>query len=76
MGLGLKKDKSGLAQEEFHFYLEDAKSRLLLVPASGNAKAEEAAKRLKVPVATLALPVSKGLPHSWSVPLLLWLRAK
>ena len=52
--------KLSVAQEEFHFYLEDARSRLLLVPAKGNAKAEQAASQLRVPVASLGLTNGRG----------------
>ena len=40
--------------------MEDAKSKLLLVPTSGNQNAEQAAKELEVPVAVLALKQSGG----------------
>ena len=40
--------------------MEDAKSKLLLVPTSGNHNAEQAAKELGVPVAVLALKQSGG----------------
>ncbi|KAK9807300.1 hypothetical protein WJX73_009699 [Symbiochloris irregularis] len=46
---------SNYTTEEFHFYLEDASSKLLLVPAKGNAKAQQAAEQLRVPIATLSL---------------------
>lgn len=48
-------------QDEFHFYLEDASSKLLLVPAKGNSKAQQAAEQLRVPVATLSLSESGEL---------------
>ena len=40
--------------------MEDAKSKLLLVPTSGNQSAEQAAKELGVPVAVLAYKQSGG----------------
>lgn len=43
-----------LDQDEFRFYLEDAQSKLLIVPAGGNATAEAAAQELGVPQATFA----------------------
>ena len=43
-------------QDEFKFYLEDASSKLLVVPAGGNTNAEAAAAQLGVPVATFAIP--------------------
>ena len=48
-------------QDEFAFYLEDANSKLLVVPASGNAAAEAAAQHKRVPVATFRLPSGKLL---------------
>ena len=68
---------SGAPQDEFKFYYEDAKSRLVLVPASGNAQAEAAAGALKVPMASLAVRLGSGaapravLPSTgagWAVP--------
>ncbi|KAL3141143.1 hypothetical protein ABBQ38_003493 [Trebouxia sp. C0009 RCD-2024] len=54
--------------DEFKFFMEDAKSKLLLVPSEGNPTAEKAAIDLHVPIATLKLtssgvevtPKSKG----------------
>ena len=40
--------------------MEDAASKLLLVPTSGNQSAEQAAKELGVPVAVLAFKQSGG----------------
>lgn len=45
---------SSYERDEFNFYLEDAQSKLLIVPARGNAKAEAAAKDRGVPVAVFA----------------------
>lgn len=54
--------------DEFKFFMDDAKSKLLLVPTEGNSTAERAATDLHIPIATLALtssgvevkPKSKG----------------
>lgn len=43
-------------QDEFKFYLEDASSKLLVVPAGGNANAEAAAADQGVPVASFSIP--------------------
>lgn len=43
-------------QDEFKFYLEDASSKLLVVPRGGNASAEAAAQQLGVPVASFVIP--------------------
>ena len=40
--------------------MEDAKSKLLLVPSEGNSTAEKAASDLQVPIATLKLTSSSG----------------
>ena len=40
--------------------MDDAKSKLLLVPTEGNETAEKAAADLNVPIATLALSRSGG----------------
>lgn len=53
-------DGASNVQDEFKFYMEDAKSKLLLVPTSGNQNAEQAAKELGVPVAVLAFKQSGG----------------
>lgn len=47
---------SNYETEEFKFYLEDAQSKLLVLPTSGNTKAEAAAKDRGVPTATFAFP--------------------
>ncbi|DBA69706.1 hypothetical protein WJX79_006063 [Trebouxia sp. C0005] len=44
--------------DEFKFFMDDAKSRLLLVPSEGNSTAEKAATDLHVPIATLAITSS------------------
>jgi hypothetical protein len=46
-------------QDEFKFYLEDASSKLLIVPSGGNSNAEAAAADLGVPVATFS--IAKGV---------------
>lgn len=47
--------------------MEDAKSKLLLVPSEGNSTAEQAASDLHVPIATLTITSDGGkyrvLPH-------------
>ena len=48
-------------QGEFEFFIEDAASKLLFVPASGNELAEQAASKLNVPIATLRISESSGL---------------
>lgn len=45
--------------------MEDAKSKLLLVPSEGNPTAEKAATDLHVPIATLKLTASGGKPPSY-----------
>ena len=50
-----------LLQDEFAFYLEDAKSSLLLVPASGNTNAEQAAAKLGVPFVAISSSYRKGI---------------
>ena len=52
-------------QDEFKFFMEDAKSKLLLVPSEGNSTAEKAASDLQVPIATLKITASSG-KHSCS----------
>ena len=52
--------KVWVLQDEFKFYLEDAKSKLLLVPKKGNAKAEAAARSLQVDIAAYSLSWSSG----------------
>ncbi len=44
-----------MLQDEYTFYMEDASSKLLLVPATGSKQAEAAASRLNVPVASMQL---------------------
>lgn len=43
-------------QDEFKFYLEDASSKLLVVPVGGHRAAEAAAADLGVPVASFSIP--------------------
>lgn len=51
--------------------MEDAKSKLLLVPSEGNSTAEKAASELNVPIATLKITSSGGkCPCSHAVVLL------
>ena len=50
-----------LLQDEFAFYLEDAKSSLLLVPANGNTNAEQAAAKLGVPVVAISSSYRNGI---------------
>ena len=40
--------------------MEDAKSKLLLVPCEGNSTAEKAASDLQVPIVTLKITSSSG----------------
>ncbi|GAX79947.1 hypothetical protein CEUSTIGMA_g7386.t1 [Chlamydomonas eustigma] len=44
--------------DEFSFYLEDTASKLLLLPAEGNSAAQQAADKLKVPMAHLTVSVT------------------
>jgi hypothetical protein len=53
-------------QGEFSFFIEDASSKLLLIPSGGNAPAEEAATQLQVPVATM--PIVDGARGAKSSP--------
>lgn len=46
----------GEPQDEFKFYMEDASSKMLIVPGGGNKNAEEAAQKLGVPVASFSIP--------------------
>ncbi len=48
------------AQDEVKFYMGDAASKLLLVPARGNREAEKAAAELNVPSATISVSRSEG----------------
>ena len=50
-------------QDEFAFFIEDASSKLLLVPSGGNAPAEQAAAKLKVLIATLHIVDDGGMQH-------------
>ena len=47
-------------QDEFHWYMDDARARLLLLPAEGNARAAAAAESLGLAVATVELVRSGG----------------
>ena len=49
-----------MAQDEVKFYMGDAASKLLLVPARGNREAEKAAADLNVPAATISVSWSEG----------------
>lgn len=51
-----------LPQDEYGFYMEDAASKLLLVPATGSKHAEAAASKLSVPVASMQLRHQGDLP--------------
>lgn len=42
-------------QDEFKFYMEDAASKLLLVPVAGNKHAEAAASGLSIPITSMQL---------------------
>ncbi len=53
-------------QGEFQFFIEDAASKLLLVPASGNKLAEQAASKLSVPIAALHISEASGITHDYS----------
>ena len=48
-------------QDEFAFFIEDASSKMLLVPSGGNAPAEQAAAKLNVPIATLHIVDNGGM---------------
>ncbi len=50
-----KRNRPIHTQDEFTWYMEDAGTRLLLLPAGGNANAAAAAASLKIAVATIAL---------------------
>lgn len=52
---------SAYKPDEFEFYMDDAKSKLLIVPPEGNAAAQRAAAKLRVPVLTLRITWSKGM---------------
>jgi hypothetical protein len=49
-----------ILQDEFKFYLEDVKSKLVLVPPKGFKLAEQAAAELGVPVAEVSLVKGPG----------------
>lgn len=51
---------SAYKADEFEFYMDDAKSKVLIVPPEGNAAAQQAAAKLRVPVLTLRITWSKG----------------
>ena len=48
------------AQEEFRFFMEDAGSKLLVLPFKGNAAAEGAAAELGTPTASLSVSSFNG----------------
>ena len=52
--------KACVAQEEFRFFMEDAGSKLLVLPSQGNAAAEGAAAELGTPTATFDVSWSSG----------------
>ena len=54
---------SSYTTDEFKFFMEDAASKLLVLPTQGNAAAQKAAAVLSVPIATCALSWSKGGHH-------------
>jgi hypothetical protein len=47
-------------QDEFRFYMQDAASKLLLLPVKGNAQAEKAASGLNIPTASMSLSMTAG----------------
>ena len=49
-----------LAQDEFRFFMDDAGSKLLVLPTRGNAAAEGAAAELGTPTATFSVASSGG----------------
>ena len=51
---------SAYTEDEFKFYMEDAGSKLLIVPKRGNKHAEAAAAGLNVPIATFSISIMKG----------------
>ena len=55
---------SSYTQDEFRFFMEDAASKLLVLPTQGNAAAQRAAAALRVPIATCAVSWSKGATHT------------
>ncbi len=48
------------AQDEFRFFMDDAGSKLLVLPTRGNAAAEGAAAELGTPTATFSVTTSEG----------------
>ena len=56
-----------MMQDEYKFYMEDAASKLLLVPATGSKHAEAAASKLSIPVASMQLQQQSELALSSSV---------
>jgi len=48
------------AQDEFRFFMDDAGSKLLVLPTQGNAAAEGAAAELGTPTATFSVTPSRG----------------
>jgi acyl-CoA synthetase (AMP-forming)/AMP-acid ligase II len=54
-------------EDENKFYMEDAASKLLLVPARGNEHAEAAASSLNIPIATVSLSWAYGTLPSHSL---------
>ena len=48
------------AQGEFKFYMQDAASKLLIVPARGNKASESAASSLTIPIAAISLGWTDG----------------
>lgn len=55
---------SSYTADEFSFFMEDAASKLLVLPSQGNAAAQQAATALRVPVATCVVSWSKGEDHT------------
>ncbi len=47
-------------QDEFKFYMQDAASKLLLVPVRGNKEAESAASSCNIPVASVSVSWTDG----------------
>ena len=53
-------------QKEFGFYMEDAPSKLLLLPTNGNKHAEAAASGRGIPIATMQLH-QNGVPQEYDI---------
>ena len=51
--MGGKTRHVGCVQDEYRFYMEDAASKLLLIPTSGNKHAEAAASGRGIPIASM-----------------------